>query len=117
MVLDTTLKTLLETATGFKVHALQKEPTQAVPAIVYRFIADAPIVPHAGDSGFRRARIQLTCITSNYAALRSLVLAVETALYGNKTDFECSLPLETKLESKEDNLYYSIRDYYFWYNV
>ena len=117
MVLEIVLKSLLESSTGYPVFALQKEPEQDVPCIVYRYIADAPIISHNGWMEFNRARLQLTCIANSYAELRTVVSEVETTLFGNKTDFDACIPLETKLESKEDNLYYSIRDYYFWYNV
>jgi hypothetical protein len=114
--LRTTLQTVLE-RTGAGVWQFEKPLTGTLPAIVYNFISDPQIISHAGDTGNRRARIQLTLGASSAANLDNLVEAVRTQLTANNSDFEVSLPLETRLESKQDNIYQSILEFRIHYKV
>ena len=116
MTLRTALVTTIEGATGAKVHFNQKEPKDPIPATVIRIIGDMPLITvDANQTGLSRARIQVTSIDDDYSGLETLVAATEAALFANITDFEVSLPLEIKLEDKEDTLHYSIREYLIWY--
>lgn len=116
MTLRTSLVTVIEGATGATLHFLQKEPKDPVPCTVCRIIGDMPLLDVQGnDTGMSRARIQLTSIDDDYSGLETLVNATETELFANHTDFLAVIPLETKIEDKEDNLYYSIREYLIWY--
>lgn len=116
MTLRSSLVLALEGATSTRVLFVQKEPKDPVPCMVCRIIGDMPLLDVQGnDTGMSRARIQLTSIDDDYSGLEALVTATETELFANHTDFLAVIPLETKIEDKEDNLYYSIREYLIWY--
>jgi hypothetical protein len=116
MNLDQTLKSVIQAATGFPVYALEKPVEKTVPAVVYKIIADMPILAtDATDTKLSWARVQLTHVADTYAKLKSLVEDTETVMFAKTTDWQVSVPLSTKLEDKEDNLYYSIREYSIWY--
>jgi hypothetical protein len=122
MNLDTTLKARLEIDTGFPVYALEKPIEKGVPCTVYRYIGETPIITienfiEDNDTRLRKARIQITSIANTYSAMVSLVKNTEQTLYGNNVNFEVSLPIGTKIQDKEDNLYYSVSEYYIWYTA
>lgn len=116
MNLNNTIVSVLEAATGYPAIALQHEPGDPVPSTVYRIIGDYPMIDTTGtDTKLSWARVQFTSIADTYSNLRSLVDDTETAMFGKTTDWQVSVPLVTKLEEKEDNLFYSVREYSIWY--
>lgn len=116
MNLNNVLASVIQTATGYPALALEHDPQGPVPSTVYRIIGDMPIVDTSGaDTKLSWARVQLTSIANTYSSLRTLVDATEAVMIGKTTDWQVSVPLVTKLEDKEDNLYYSIREYSIWY--
>jgi hypothetical protein len=124
MNLETTLVGSFLSNTGSPLYALEKPIGKAVPCTVFRFIAETPILTlesyansPLNDTKLRKARIQFTAIADSAAALRTLVNDTEQFLYGNDLDFEVTVPIGTKLQSKEDNLYYSVSEYYIWYKA
>ncbi len=117
MDLLTQLKSTLESGTTADVYGLEKPIEAPVPAIVYTIISERQLISHSGDEKFRTARVQLTNIASSIAGIVSLVEAVRTTLNANTSNWEVSLPLETRIDNKEDNLYYSILEYYITYKA
>jgi len=117
MILETTLKTVLETATGFLAHALEKPLASATPCTVYRIIVERQKMLHSGDTKYRKARVQLTLIATSVSALATLRENIRTALNANQTDWEVSLPLETRIDDKEDGFYYTVLEYYISYQA
>ena len=117
MNLDTTIKSKVESATGYPCYALEKPLEKSLPCTVYTIVNDKKEVAHGGDTGNRKARVQFTVIASTYSAMKSVVALLENGFIANTTDFQVSLPLETRLEDKEDNQYYSISEYYIRYNI
>jgi hypothetical protein len=110
------LKTTLESDTGVSCYGLEKPPTAPLPAIVITLVAENQLITHSGDRDFRTARVQLTLIASSIAGIVTLVEDVRDSLNANKTDFNVSLPLETRIDNKEDDLLYSILEYRINYN-
>lgn len=115
MQLGSTLKSVLDTATGIIWYALEKPLEKPVPAGIFRIVSENQKISHSGDENYRTARVQLTCIANTISSLESLVESVRTALNAKTTDWEVSLPLPTRIEDKEDNLVYSIIEYYISY--
>lgn len=118
-IIDQTLKTVIETATGESVYALRKPIKTSLPAITYMRVTDTPQVTQSGSSGNIRVRYQITVEASSYSSLRTIADAVESAMLANTTNFSVSLPLEGQFENKDENasIYTSVRDYFVWYNV
>lgn len=118
-IIDKTLKTVLETATGVTVYALRKPLKKALPSIVYMRVTETPQVSHSGASGSVRTRYQITVQATSYGSLRTVADAIEVALLANTSDFDVSLPLEGQTEDKDEDasIYTSIRDYFIWHNV
>lgn len=117
MVLETTLKSVIETATGKICHANEKPLEAVTPCTVYRIIVERQKMLHSGDTKYRKARVQLTLIATSPSALATLRENIRTALNANKTDWEVSLPLETRIDDKEDGLYYTVLEYYISYQA
>lgn len=117
MNIDKVLKTKLETVTGLKVHPIKKPLNAAVPCIVYRRTTTNDVVSQQGDVGTPSDRIQIICTHTTYSGLRSLVATVESALIGNKTDWQVSLPTDIKFDDydEDDKVFSCSRDYFFRY--
>ena len=113
---DLTIKSTLETVTGKKAYALQKPVDSAKECVVYRIISENKLMSHSGPVDLKTVRVQLTTIADTYAHLKSLVDKVEQAMWATtNTGWKIAYPLATKIESKEDDLYYSISEWYVQY--
>jgi hypothetical protein len=53
-----------------------------LPALAYQRISGQADTVHAGDNGFRRARIQITATAATYSQAKQLQDALTTALHG-----------------------------------
>ena len=70
----------------------------------------------SGTVDLKTVRIQLTTIADTYAHLKALVDKVETAMWAtSNAGWKVAYPIATKIESKEDDLYYSISEWYIQY--
>ena len=114
MSIEQTLESLLVTATGAKVFPLERPANVSGSVIIYRIITDKDIIAQGGSTGLHKFRLQLTCVADSYGNLKTLVASTKQALLLNQTNFHLSYPIDTNLESKEDNYYFSVIEYYIW---
>ncbi len=113
--IELTIKTNLETSTSKKVYALQRPLDAVKECVVYTIIAENKLMSHSGPVDLKTVRVQLTSIASTYAKLKTLVGQVESAMWATSNGWKIAYPLATKIESKEDELYYSISEWYIQY--
>lgn len=106
----------LQTALGKPVWRYEKPIGEPVPAVTFNFITENQFMVHSGDTLNRKARIQLTLAANNGTELDSLIKNTRAYLNGKTTDWKVSLPLETKLESRVDNLSQCILEFYIRYD-
>lgn len=112
-------ETLVDTLNGLGagVYALLKPTEAALPAIVYTRVSERSFIAHDGNRLMNLSRFQIVCLAGTYAAMRSLVKAVENALIANQTDFVLCLPLAGPSgvpDLRDDGVRASMRDYYIW---
>jgi hypothetical protein len=103
---------------GAGVWKLQKPLDATLPAIVFTRVSEQSFIAHSSNRLMNMSRFQIVCMAATYAAMRTLVKAVEGALIANTTNFVLSVPLGGPSElpdSKEDgDIVASMRDYYIW---
>lgn len=114
MIVEQTLKTVIETATSKKLYAIERPETDKECSF-YTPIYPNDIVTHSGMADVKQDRIQITVVSETYGTMKSMVAQIKGVLDGNKTDFLSSVPLATGIEGKEDNLYYKIIEYLIQY--
>lgn len=113
--IDLVIKSSIETATGKTAYALEKPVDVVKPCVVYTIVNERKRMSMSGKVDVKTARVQITSIADTYANLKTLVDQIETLFWGTTAYWLISVPLETKIESKEDNLYFDIQEYYIFY--
>jgi hypothetical protein len=113
--IDLTIKSSIETATSLKAYALQKPVDVTDSCVVYQIISEHKRMSMSGAVDLKTVRVQITSISDTYATLKTIIGQIETLFWGTTTPWIVSVPIDTKLESKENNLYFDIQEYYIFY--